>query len=86
MSSYEGLNLWAHFITLIYNKWKKDEMWAQNINIPLDPPYTTPGKNPTTPAIDEIETILPSPDAFKSGWASWHEWNTDSRLVDITEE
>jgi hypothetical protein len=30
--------------------------------------------------------MLPLPDDFKSGWASKHEWNTDSRLVDIMEE
>jgi hypothetical protein len=34
-----------------------------------------------TPATDDMNTILPLPDAFKYGWASWHVWYTDSKLV-----
>lgn len=26
------------------------------------------------PAIDEINTMLPYPDSFRSGCASWHKW------------
>ena len=33
--------------------------------------------------IEDTETILPAPEAFKSGCASWDKWKTDWRFVFI---
>ncbi len=73
-------------LTLISHKGEKRVCEHKSIGAPLAPAYTIAGQHATTPAIDEIETMLPWPDAFKSGWASCHEWNMESRLVDIIEE
>ncbi len=59
--------------TLLTHNWKKMECEHKKIDIPLDAAYTTPGQHTVTPLIDEIETMLPLPDDFKSGCASRHE-------------
>lgn len=33
------------------------------------------------PATEELNTMLPAPDAFRRGCASWHRWYADSKLV-----
>lgn len=38
------------------------------------------------PATDEMNTMLPFPDAFRSGCASWQKWYEDSKFVDISFE
>jgi hypothetical protein len=53
--------------TLISHNWKKMKCEHKNIDIPLDAAYTAPGPHTITPAVDEIETMLPLPDDFKSG-------------------
>lgn len=35
----------------------------------------------TTPATEEMKTMLPIPDALRRGCASWQRWNVDSKLV-----
>ena len=40
----------------------------------------------TTPATEEMNTILPIPDAFRRGCASWHRWYIDSKLVVMSVE
>jgi hypothetical protein len=35
----------------------------------------------TTPETEEMNTMLPIPDAFRRGYASWQRWNVDSKLV-----
>lgn len=37
----------------------------------------------TKPATEDMNTILPAPDAFKRGCESWHRWYVDSKFVDI---
>lgn len=37
----------------------------------------------TTPAAEELNTMLPFPDAFRSGYASWLRWKEDSKFVPI---
>jgi hypothetical protein len=31
--------------------------------------------------MDDIKTILPAPEAFKSGCASWDRWKADPRFI-----
>lgn len=38
----------------------------------------------TTPAVEELNTTLPFPDAFRRGCASWQRWKPDSKSVPIT--
>jgi hypothetical protein len=40
---------------------------------------------PPIPAIEEMETILPFPDAFKRGCASWLKWKHESKFKAIHE-
>lgn len=46
---------------------EKMECENENIDIPLAAAYTIPGQHTITPLVDEIETMLPLPDDFKSG-------------------
>jgi hypothetical protein len=39
-----------------------------------------------TPQIEDTKTILPAPEAFKSGCASWDKWKADWRFVFIINE
>lgn len=59
-------------------KMSKQEKHGQ---LPLLAAYKVPDPIAVTPATDDMNTILPLPDAFKCGWASWHVWYTDSKLV-----
>ncbi len=53
--------------TLLTHNWKKMECEHKIIDIPLAAAYTIPGQTTVTPPVDEIETMLPLPDDFKSG-------------------
>ena len=35
----------------------------------------------TKPETEDVNTTLPDPDAFRRGYASWHQWKTDSKFV-----
>lgn len=49
--------------------------------LPFVAPWTDIDFRETKPETDEINTTLPTPDAFKSGYASWHIWKVDPKLV-----
>jgi hypothetical protein len=54
--------------------------------LPLVIAYIVPLNTPTTPQTDDMKTMLPDPDCFKRGCATWHKWYADSRLVAIKNE
>lgn len=54
--------------------------------LPFVAPWTDIDFRETKPETDEINTTLPTPDAFRSGYASWHMWKVDPKLVSIRRE
>lgn len=50
---------------------------------PLVAPQMDPTLQDTTPATEEMKTMLPVPDDLSKGWASWHKWYEDSKFVEI---
>lgn len=40
----------------------------------------------TRPATEEINKMLPTPEAFKRGCASWQRWYAESKLVAMSME
>ena len=36
------------------------------------------------PATEEMNTMFPTPDAFRRGCASWDKWYADSKLVEVS--
>ncbi|RDX66145.1 hypothetical protein CR513_55120, partial [Mucuna pruriens] len=47
---------------------------------------TDPVPKLVTPATDEMNTMLPFPDALRRGYASWQRWNEESKLTVISSE
>jgi len=54
--------------------------------LPFVAPWTDIDFSETKPETEETNTTLPIPDAFKCGYASWHMWKTDPKLVSIRVE
>jgi hypothetical protein len=54
---------------------------------PLEAEYIGyPMLTDVTPQMEDTKTILPAPEAFKSGCASWDRWKADWRFVFIKNE
>lgn len=50
---------------------------------PLVAPQMDPTLHETTPAAEEMKTMLPDPEDLSRGCASWHKWYADSKFVEI---
>lgn len=53
---------------------------------PLVAQYIELTPNDTTPATEDMNTILPHPEDLSRGCASWLKWYADSKLVEMWNE
>lgn len=54
--------------------------------LPFVAPWTDIDFSETKPETEDIKTTLPTPDALRSGYASWHIWKVDPKLVSMSLE
>ena len=54
--------------------------------LPLVAPWTDIEFSETKPDTEEVNTMLPTPNALRGGQASWEIWKADSKLVDMRVE
>lgn len=53
------------------------------LELPLVAAWTDIDFSDTKPETEEVNTILPAPEALNRGYESWHMWKEDSKFVDM---